>query len=134
RDLFGRHVGEDVAAEALDRDGDAASLGGETRDVAVLFVDIVASTSLAAEAPPTEVVDVLNRFFDVVVRTVDDHGGWINKFQGDAALAVFGAPGERADPAGSALATARALAVRLRREVPDVQAGIGVAAGTVVAG
>lgn len=131
RDLFGRQVGADVARDAMAHD---PGLGGEVREVAVLFADIVGSTRLAAEAPPAEVVDVLNRFFAVVVSTVDDHGGWINKFQGDAALAVFGAPGERADPAGSALAAARALAGRLEAEVPDVEAGIGVAFGAAVAG
>ncbi|HXH59174.1 adenylate/guanylate cyclase domain-containing protein [Iamia sp.] len=131
RDLFGRHVGAGVARDALDRD---MPLGGEVRDVAVLFVDIVGSTRLAVERPPAEVVDVLNRFFSVVVAAVDDHGGWINKFQGDAALAIFGAPDARADPAGSALAAARNLARRLEAEVPDCQAGIGVDAGPAVAG
>ncbi len=53
RDLFGRHVGEDVARAALDR---GIELGGEELDVAVLFVDIIGSTSLAAEKPPQEVV------------------------------------------------------------------------------
>ncbi|MGI8938365.1 MAG: adenylate/guanylate cyclase domain-containing protein [Iamia sp.] len=131
RDLFGRQVGADVARDALAQD---VQLGGEEREVAILFADIVGSTRLAVEVTPAEVVDVLNRFFSVVVSTVDDHGGWINKFQGDAALAIFGAPGDRADPAGSALAAARALARRLREEVPDCEAGIGVSFGTAVAG
>jgi adenylate cyclase len=52
----------------------------------------VGSTALAARCPPTEVVALLNRFFTVVVDVVEAHGGWINKFEGDAALAVFGAP------------------------------------------
>lgn len=131
RDLFGRHVGAAVAAEAVDHE---SSLGGEVRDVAVLFVDVIASTRLAAEQPPAVVVEVLNRFFAVVVATVDDHGGWINKFQGDAALAVFGAPGPHDDPATCALAAGRALAERLATEVPDCRAGIGIAAGPAVAG
>jgi adenylate cyclase len=131
RDLFGRHVGADVAAEALER---RPSLGGQLQSVAVLFVDIIGSTRLAVERSPTEVVDLLNRFFAVVVSTVDAHHGWINKFEGDAALAVFGAFGDRVDPAGSALATARHLHQRLGAEVPDLAAGIGVAAGDAVAG
>ena len=88
-DLFGRHVGEDVAKAALESD---IELGGETRDVSVLFVDMVGSTQLASERPPEEVVDTLNRFFAVVIEVVHEHGGWVNKFEGDAALAVFGAP------------------------------------------
>jgi adenylate cyclase len=94
----------------------------------------VASTRLAADNPPDVVVDVLNRFFTVVVATVDEHGGWINKFQGDAALAVFGAPSPHDDPAGCALAAGRALSRRLAAEVPDCRAGIGIAAGPAVAG
>jgi len=130
RDVFGRHVGTAVAAEAVAN----SSLGGEVREVAVLFVDIVASTRLAADHPPATVVDVLNRFFTVVVATVDEHGGWINKFQGDAALAVFGAPEHQDHPAGCALAAGRALAARLAADVPDCRAGIGIAAGPAVAG
>jgi adenylate cyclase len=131
RDLFGRHVGEDVAREALERKGEFAS---EVRDVAVLFVDIVGSTRLAAERSAAEVVEVLNRFFDVVVEAVAEHGGFINKFQGDAALAIFGAPMPLKDRDARALAAARDLGERLRREVPEVEAGIGVSAGPAVAG
>jgi adenylate cyclase len=132
RDLFGRHVGEDVAHAALEEA--EVALGGEVREVAVLFVDIVGSTELAAEHPPEEVVAVLNRFFAVVVDVVVEHGGLVNKFEGDAALAVFGAPIEVEDPAGHALAAGRDLAARLREEVSEVEAGVGVAAGPAVAG
>ncbi|WP_410050047.1 adenylate/guanylate cyclase domain-containing protein, partial [Actinomadura sp. CNU-125] len=89
RDLFGRQVGADAARVAVERGVD---LGGELREVAVLFVDIIGSTRLAADRPPAEVVKLLNDFFAVVVEVVGAHGGWINKFEGDAALAIFGAP------------------------------------------
>ena len=131
RDLFGRHVGEDVAREALKRRGELAS---EVREVAVLFVDIVGSTTLARSRSATEVVGLLNRFFAVVVEVVAEHGGFINKFQGDAALAIFGAPMPLEDRSGRALAAARVLGERLRREVPDLEAGIGVSGGAAVAG
>ncbi|MEZ5139182.1 MAG: adenylate/guanylate cyclase domain-containing protein [Acidimicrobiales bacterium] len=111
-----------------------AELGGECRDVAVLFVDVVGSTRLASDRPPEEVVDVLNRFFTVVIDEVHEHGGWVNKFQGDATLAVFGAPDELDHAADRALATARSLARRLPLEVGEVEAGIGVAFGQAVAG
>ena len=114
RDVFGRHVGEDVAREALERE---EGLGGETREVAILFIDMTGSTELAVTRPATEVVELLNQFFGIVVETVDEHGGWVNKFEGDAALAVFGAPQEVDDPAGRALASAREMcrAARARR-------------------
>jgi adenylate cyclase len=133
QDLFGRHVGKDVAEAAIDADVDV-ELGGEVRDVGVLFVDLVGSTALAARRPPIEVVALLNRFFAEVVRAAEEHRGWVNKFEGDAALCVFGAPMASEDPAGDALAAARALRRRLDRESPEIEAGIGVSAGPAVAG
>ena len=131
RDMFGRQVGEDVAHQALER---GIRLGGEERDVAVLFVDLVGSTELAHDRPPTDVVDLLNDFFCVVVDVVDGEGGSVNKFVGDAALCVFGAPLEHEDAAAAALRSARTLRARLADEVPQCDIGIGVSAGTVVAG
>ncbi|HEY8582069.1 MAG TPA: adenylate/guanylate cyclase domain-containing protein [Capillimicrobium sp.] len=131
RDLFGRQVGEEVARHALER---GTELGGEVRDVAALFVDVVGSTTMAETRPPDEVVDVLNGFFRVVVDVVDRHGGHVNKFEGDAALCVFGAPLDRDDPAGDALAAARDMAQRLRAEVRELDFGVGVSFGAAVAG
>jgi adenylate cyclase len=132
RDLFGRHVGEDVARAAME--GGRVELGGETREVGVLFVDLVGSTALAARRPPEEVVTLLNRFFAVVVEAVEEHGGSVNKFEGDAALAVFGAPVAMADPWTCTLRAARGLCSRLAAELPEVSAGIGVSGGEAVAG
>ncbi|WP_436697545.1 adenylate/guanylate cyclase domain-containing protein [Nocardioides sp. BYT-33-1] len=134
RDLFGRHVGEEVAAAAAALGASEIELGGETRECSVLFVDLVGSTTYATQHGPTEVVAVLNRFFGMVVDEVDRQHGLVNKFIGDAVLAVFGAPVELADHATAALAAARAAAARLAAEVPEVAAGIGVATGQVVAG
>jgi adenylate cyclase len=99
-----------------------------------MFVDLVGSTGLAATRPPAEVVALLNRFFSLVVEVVHRHGGWVNKFEGDAALCVFGAPEDQPDAAGRALAAARELRNRLRQELPELEAGIGVSAVSVVAG
>ncbi|GLY90422.1 adenylate cyclase [Actinoallomurus iriomotensis] len=131
RDLFGRHVGEDVARHALEH---GVALGGEVCEAAVIFADLKGSTRLAATRPPGEVVGLLNAYFGIVVEVVSAHGGLINKFQGDAALAVFGAPQQLEDPAGQALAAARKLSHRLRAELPQLHAGIGVSSGQVVAG
>ncbi|WP_433762527.1 adenylate/guanylate cyclase domain-containing protein [Nocardia sp. CA-135398] len=130
QELFGQHVGEEVAQRALDY---GTELGGETRFVAVLFVDMVGSTATAAERPPTEVVSLLNEFFRIVVDVIDRHHGFVNKFVGDAALAIFGAPLDRPDAPTAALAAARELREALR-EVPGLDIGIGVSAGLAVAG
>jgi adenylate cyclase len=103
----------------------------------VLFVDLIGSTQLAQTRPPDQVVEVLNRLFGVIVRAVDDEGGWVNKFQGDGALCVFGAPGDQPDHAARALRATRTI----RRELlalgatdRGLDAAIGVSAGDVVAG
>jgi len=131
RDLFGRYVGEDVARRALER---GTELGGQERHVAVLFVDLVGSTQLAATRPPAEVVHLLNEFFRVVVDTVGRHGGFVNKFQGDAALAIFGAPIEHPDASGAALAAAREVHDELLPVIGSAEFGIGVSAGRAIAG
>ncbi|TYL49848.1 adenylate/guanylate cyclase domain-containing protein [Nocardioides sp. BGMRC 2183] len=134
RDLFGRHVGREVAEAATASPTGEISLGGETLDASVLFVDLVGSTRYATEHGPAEVVALLNRFFGVVVDEVGTHRGLVNKFLGDAVLAIFGAPAPLPDHAARALAAARAMAARLAEEVPEVGVGIGVATGTVVVG
>jgi adenylate cyclase len=130
RDLFGRHVGTTVAQQAL---ATGVSLGGEERTVASLFVDIAGSTSLVRRTGPEEMVGLLNRFFEVVVETIEDEGGLVNKFEGDAALCVFGAPTDHADPAGAALRAARRICDAVAA-AGEVDVGVGVACGRVWAG
>jgi adenylate cyclase len=100
----------------------------------VLFVDVVGSTALAAALSPQELVAILNDFFAVVVDVVEQHRGSVNKFEGDAVLAIFGAPVPVADAEGDAMAAARELNLRLNRPDADLKVGIGVSAGMAVAG
>lgn len=130
RDLFGRHVGTTVAQRAL---ATGVSLGGEERTVAALFVDIAGSTSLVRRTGPEEMVRLLNRFFQVVVDTVEEEGGLVNKFEGDAALCLFGAPADHEGPAGAALRAARRICDAVAA-AGEVDVGIGVACGRVWAG
>jgi adenylate cyclase len=129
RDLFGSYVGTEVAERALE---EQPELGGEDRRVAVIFVDVIGSTTFAVNHTPEEVVSELNNFFDVVVDVVHRNRGVINKFQGDAALAIFGAPLNLNDATSHALTAARELRTELRGL--RLEAGIGVASGHVVAG
>jgi len=131
RDLYGRQVGSDVARAALEQ---GAQLGGRRTEVSALYVDVIGSTSLAEREAPERVVALLNDFFTAVVDVVDAHGGLVNKFEGDAALCVFGAPVADPDHAGRALAAARELHRRLRALDGGLEAAIGVASGTAVAG
>lgn len=132
RDLFGRHVGRDVAQHALQQD--SAFTTGRVCEAGVVFIDLAGSTTLAANSPPEHVATVLNAFFRIVVVVIDTYGGYVNKFEGDAALAVFGTPVPVDDPAGKALSAARSLhdALTVHGDMPDF--GIGVTHGHVFAG
>jgi adenylate cyclase len=133
-DLFGRHVGAEVAQRAIEQ---GTGVDSEQRDTSVLFVDLIGSTALAEVLPPGEVVQTLNVYFDAVVRVVSIEGGWVNKFEGDGALCVFGAPATQPDHAVRALRAARALhreLALLAPSYPGLDAAIGVSSGSVVAG
>lgn len=130
RDIFGRHVGDEVARQALDR---GVALGGETRDVSVLFADVIGSTGLAQQRSASDLMRALNEFFAAVVASAREEGGWVNKFDGDGALCVFGAPGDLPGHRGAALRAARRLRERLDA-LDGIDAGIGVSSGAVTAG
>lgn len=133
-DLFGRHVGTEVAQRAIEQ---GSGVDSEQREASVLFVDLIGSTALAEVLSPHEVVRTLNAYFDAVVRVVSAEGGWVNKFEGDGALCVFGAPATQPDHAARALRSARKLhgeLALLAPAFPGLDAAIGVSSGVVVAG
>src|SRR5438128_2662308 len=141
RGTLGRYVSGDAAERILSEDDDL-SLRGEVRHVAVLFLDVRGFTTISEKLTPTEVVALLNEYFDVVVDRVAAHGGTVNKFIGDAAMCIWGAPKHAARSERSAVlcaleiqARAKQLsAERTRRGLTTVGFGIGINAGEAVAG
>ncbi len=113
-DLFGRHVGTEVAAQAREQ---GVRLGGERREASIVFVDLVGSSRLAQSRAADEVVKLLNTFFATVVERIEQEGGWVNKFEGDAALCVFGAPADQPDHATRAFARGAHASPRPARAV-----------------
>ncbi|MEY2473030.1 MAG: adenylate cyclase [Actinomycetota bacterium] len=133
-DLFGRHVGVEVARRAIEN---GVALGGQLREMSILFVDMIGSTNLAVRREPDEVVELLNAFFGVIVTVVEDNHGAINRFDGDGALCTFGALEDDRLHASNALKAARELSTALRvlaARHPEIRAGIGVSSGMAVAG
>ncbi len=140
-EIFGRMVSEEVREAVLQ--GQIA-LGGEIRAVAVLFTDIRGFTSLAERIPATEMISVLNEFFSVISRATKKHQGLINRFGGDSALVVFGAPIKR--PLFESLEHAIEAAIdirvgiavlnaeRISRSLQPLRFGIGINSGNAVAG
>ena len=132
RDVFGRHVGAEVAARALAHE---FALGGELCEATTMFVDVIASTRLAQTRLPQDVVGQLNEFFGAVIRAVEGEGGLVNQFQGDGVLCVFGAPAEHPHHAECALRAARVLRAEIVTDRPGgLDAAIGISSGKVVAG
>jgi adenylate cyclase len=139
KDLFGRFVSPEVSEKLL---AGQIELGGELREVTVLFCDLRNFTELSARHSPAEIVDLLNDYFGLVVRAAANHGGIVNKFGGDSTLVVFGAPVDIPRHAEMALATAleieTALETMSARLVEagwgPLRQGIGIATGSVVAG
>jgi adenylate cyclase len=131
RELFSHQVGQAALAEMAES-GPAHS--SDRRDVTVLFVDLQGYTRYSERHSPEEVVAMLNRFFRVVVAVVNREGGWVNKFEGDAAMCIFGAPGDQPDHAARALRAAAALPRELALTADVLPAGVGVATGEVLAG
>lgn len=133
REVFRRQVGQAGFAD-LEIGAEEAIERSTRREVTVLFVDLRGYTRFAEVNPPEQVVDMLNRFFAVVVSVVNREGGWVNKFEGDAALCIFGAPMDQPDHASRALRAASALSRDLASAPGVPGAGIGVATGEVISG
>lgn len=118
------------------------ALGGEEKDVTILFCDIRRFTALAEEMPAPQVVELLNTFFSRMIQVVLAHGGTVDKLMGDSVMALFGVPqAEATDPLRAvrcALEMHRALAElnreRARLDQPPIEMGIGINSGPVVAG
>jgi len=130
---FGTYVDPALAARLLEQGDDVFS--GERRGVTVMFVDIRDFTPFAEANTAEDTVARLNALFEIVVPAVVEAGGHVNKFLGDGALAVFGAPNDLADHADAALRAAvlihRLVAERFGGEL---RIGIGINTGVVIAG
>lgn len=139
RDLLDKNVSPAVAAQLL-RDG--AALGGEEREVTILFADLRGFTTLSETLSPPAVVARLNRYLDRMSAVIEAEGGVIDKFIGDEIMALFGAPLPQADAADRALRAAlgmRAALAAFNAELaaeglPPLAFGVGLNTGRVVAG
>ena len=125
-------------AERLRADPRAAALGGEEREISVLFADLVGFTSFSERASPTDVIAMLNSYWAVTVPVVvREHGGLIERFAGDAVMVVFNAAGDQPDHARRAVAAALAMqnaaeaARRNHTDWPQFRAGVNTGRAVV---
>lgn len=128
--LYRPYVPAALAAR-LRTDPRAAELGGERREISVLFADLQGFTAFGERADPADVISMLNSYWAVTVPVVvRDYGGLIERFAGDAVMVVFNAAGDQPDHARSAVAAALAMqreaegAAEGRPDWPRFRAGV----------
>lgn len=143
--MFGRYVSDDVV-DTLLSEHDRPDLSGEERHVTVLFSDIRNFTTISEKLNAHEVVEMLNAYFSKVCEPILNRGGMVNKYIGDAVMAVFGAPKSYPDHARRALAAAIDMVQEGKdfrlwmeerfpdRGLPVFAIGVGVHTGSCVVG
>jgi adenylate cyclase len=141
RSNFERYFAPNVAAEIAQQDT-AVPLGGERRPIAILFSDIRGFTAIAESMGPDAIARLLTEYFSEMVEIIFEHGGTLDKFVGDAIMALWGAPIAHADDPDRALRAAVAMqqgVTRLNQRWaqvgrPEIGVGIGINYGEVFAG
>jgi adenylate cyclase len=139
--LFGRYVSKDVYSQLM-ADPARARLGGQRREMTVLFSDMRGFTTLTEQGQPETIVRTLNEYFTRMVDLVFLHQGTLDKFVGDMVMALFGAPLDDPDHADHAVETALDMVAELARlnerwvaeGRPPLDIGIGVNTGPMIAG
>ena len=141
KNTFKRYVSKQVVDNLLD-DETNLNLGGENREVTILFTDIRGFTSMAEKMKPEKVVLTLNEYFSEMIDIVFKHNGTLDKIIGDELMIVFGAPLSSDDDTERALNTAIEMQnkiedlnkVRKKRKEPPILVGAGINKGQVVSG
>ena len=140
--LFGRYMDPSLVKHLDLNDELITELGGQRREIAVLFVDIRGFTTMSESLQPEEVVGILNDYLSMVAECIFKHHGMLDKFIGDAAMALFNAPTDQEDYAYEAIATAYDIVQRseelskvlLAKFGKTISYGIGVNIGPAVVG
>ncbi len=134
--MFGEHVAPAVVNELLNN---SANIRTSRKYVSVMFVDIRGYTTYAEKREPEEVVEYLNRVYEIMIEIVNEHHGIVHQLLGDGMMAIFGAPLSHGNDADNAVNAGLRIIKRLEDEsasgkIPKTRVGIGIHAGEVVAG
>ena len=141
RAAFKRYLSPTLV-EQVARDPELLQLGGEQKELSVLFADVRHSTRLGAALPPRTFVELLNEVMDTMTRVLFAHDGMLDKYTGDGLVAVFGAPLPQPDHALRACRAALAMQDELapvrqrwsRPDLPPLEIGIGINTGSMIIG
>jgi len=139
QESFGKYVGPDILRMILENP-ENQWLKGTRSNASVMFTDIRGFTAFAEDRPPERVVLVLNQYFDIATRAIMEHGGYVDKFIGDAVMGVFGVPALAANHAERSVRAALHMQAELAQAAKKTgnevlgQVGIGINTGMLVAG
>ncbi len=141
RSAFTKYVSSDVVDQAMA--GDSVKLGGERREITVFFSDIRDFTPISESLSPEALVKMLNEYFNEMVQIITNHGGTLDKFMGDAIMAIYNAPNPQPDHALRAVLAS----LEMRKKSAEITAawkkkgrkhilemGMGINTGDVVVG
>ncbi len=139
KETFGKVVDPAVRDHLLSGN---VQLGGEIRTATILFCDLRRFTSLSEQLAPAQIVEMLNTHFETMSKCIEEEGGLINKFIGDAIMAIYNVPVPRSNHAERAYTSARRMLESLermnadffKRNLPELKIGIGLHTGEVLAG
>lgn len=139
---FERYVAPQVVKELSHRNSFEIKLGGERREIAVLFVDLRGFTAMSERLEPEQVVEILNEYLNLTSQAIFKNQGTLDKFIGDATMAVFNAPVALEDYIDKAVSAAidmvqgaKALEKQLEEKYGNrVQFGIGINCGPAIVG
>lgn len=138
---FSNYVSADLVAQIM-KNPDSLKLGGEKREISILFSDIRGFTSLSEKLSPEELVQVLNEYLNPMTLIVLEEKGTLDKYIGDAVMALYNAPLDVADHAGHACRSALKMMEKLaelnrsftERGIQTIDIGIGINTGDAVVG
>jgi len=141
RATFQHYLAASVVEEIL-KDPDKLKLGGEEKELAILFSDIRDFTSISERLSPSQIEQLLNEYFTSMTSVIFKYGGTLDKYMGDAIMAFFGAPLDQSDHHLRACLTATGMIEELKmlqqkwekRELPPLDIGIGINSGLMVVG
>jgi adenylate cyclase len=139
RELISKFATTEVAEDLLTK---GFSLGGKRAEVSAMFCDIRSFTTIAEARDPTETIELLNDYYTLMIDAISREGGIVNQMIGDGLMAIFGAPLPREDHHERAVRAARQMVELIRlfndeqaaRDKAQIEIGIGIASGPVVAG
>ena len=137
---FGCYLAPELVRQMSEEDREL-HLGGEMREITVMFADLTNFTAISDTMPPAELMELTNRYFKVIVEVIDKMGGYVDKFIGDSVMAMWGAPASAADAAERAVKSAFLIDQRVSELNSSASADsakfgvkIGISSGPAIVG